>query len=234
VPAPAASGDIYHLGALFEGTHSEAFSINNSGQVTGVAQIHADGSYFNAAFRYDGIPGAGGVMVDLHEVYAGLNSINDSGQVCGVTGPRAGEDPEDRRVVGYRLTGTPGAGGVRENLGYVGAAAINDAGTIAGAYSADAGSGLVLAVRYTGSFDTGGVIEDLGVLGTGDQSIGFAINNAGQVAGFSTTTPGNAAAAHAFLYTGTPGAGGAMADLGTLGTGTNSGAQASITAGEYT
>ena len=42
-----------------------------------------------------------------------------------------------------------------------------------------------------------------------------AINNAGQVAGYATTT-GNATV-HAFRYTGTPGSGGVMADLGTLG-----------------
>jgi probable HAF family extracellular repeat protein len=42
----------------------------------------------------------------------------------------------------------------------------------------------------------------------------LAINNRGQVTG-SSSTAGDAE--HAFLYTGTPGRGGAMADLGTLG-----------------
>ena len=49
----------------------------------------------------------------------------------------------------------------------------------------------------------------------GSFSAGYAINNAGQVVGDSSTT-GNTAN-HAFRYTGTPGAGGVMVDLGTLG-----------------
>jgi probable HAF family extracellular repeat protein len=59
---------------------------------------------------------------------------------------------------------------------------------------------------------------DLGTLG-GTRSYGYAINNAGQVAGEADTT--DDAARHAFLYSGTPGRSGSMADLGTLG-GTNS------------
>jgi probable HAF family extracellular repeat protein len=50
-------------------------------------------------------------------------------------------------------------------------------------------------------------------------SYGFGINDSGQVVGESFT----ATNAHAFLYSGTPGAGGSMADLGTLG-GAGSGA----------
>jgi probable HAF family extracellular repeat protein len=41
------------------------------------------------------------------------------------------------------------------------------------------------------------------------------INASGQVAGYSQAPPNGSY--HAFLYTGTPGGGGAMADLGTLG-----------------
>src|SRR3954465_8662480 len=61
-------------------------------------------------------------------------------------------------------------------------------------------------------------IYSLGTLG-GSNSYGFAINTSGEAAGYSGTT-GNAAS-HAFRYSGTPGSGGAMADLGTLG-GSNS------------
>src|SRR4029079_10366031 len=69
------------------------------------------------------------------------------------------------------------------------------------------------AFRYTGTPGSGGVMADLGTLG-GSESIGFDINTAGHVVGYSSTTGNHAY--HAFLYTGTPGSGGAMVDLGTL------------------
>jgi probable HAF family extracellular repeat protein len=56
-------------------------------------------------------------------------------------------------------------------------------------------------------------MADLGTLGGNGK--GYGINDAGQVAGESDTTHGP----HAFRYSGTPGSGGAMADLGTLGGG---------------
>jgi probable HAF family extracellular repeat protein len=59
------------------------------------------------------------------------------------------------------------------------------------------------------------VIYDLGTLIGGTYSQGLGVNDAGQVAGFSEIA--GSVARHAFLYTGTPGAGGLMHDLGTLG-----------------
>lgn len=55
---------------------------------------------------------------------------------------------------------------------------------------------------------------DLGTLG-GTTSTAYGINDRGQIVGQSTTEFGGPN--HAFLYTGVPGAGGAMTDLGTLG-----------------
>jgi probable HAF family extracellular repeat protein len=69
------------------------------------------------------------------------------------------------------------------------------------------------AFRYDGTPGSGGVMHDLGTLG-GTNSIGLAVNDAGQVVGWSFTGD---AGFHAFLYTGTPGSGGIMRDLGTLG-----------------
>ena len=57
-------------------------------------------------------------------------------------------------------------------------------------------------------------IHNLGTLG-GTDSLGIAINASGEVAGSSSTADNSAR--RAFLYTGTPGSGGAMVDLGTLG-----------------
>src|SRR5688500_18721801 len=56
-------------------------------------------------------------------------------------------------------------------------------------------------------------IYHLGTLG-GTTSSGQAVNDAGQVAGWSFLA--GDAAAHAFRYDGTPGAGGVMRDLGSL------------------
>jgi probable HAF family extracellular repeat protein len=63
-------------------------------------------------------------------------------------------------------------------------------------------------------------MHDLGTLG-GSGSRGYGINNAGQVTGNSSLGATTADPIHAFRYDGTPGSGGVMRDLGTLG-GSNS------------
>jgi len=80
--------------------------------------------------------------------------------------------------------------------------AINESGQVAGTVQQP---GVTRAVRWT----SGGGVQDLGTLG-GTSSSAYAINEAGQVVGTSTTASG---ASHAFLWT--PGQG--MQDLGTLG-----------------
>jgi len=66
-----------------------------------------------------------------------------------------------------------------------------------------------------------GDIYNLGTLGSGyTSSAGQAINASAQVAGYSTTASN---VSRAVRYSGTPGSGGAMADLGTLGGNTSEG-----------
>src|SRR5262249_43072546 len=58
------------------------------------------------------------------------------------------------------------------------------------------------------------VIYSLGSLGGPFGSAATGVDSRGQVTGASSTASGSY---HAFLYSGTPGSGGAMLDLGTLG-----------------
>lgn len=94
--------------------------------------------------------------------------------------------------------------------------AINDSGQVAGsAYLT--GNSVFHAFRYTGRPGAGGEMADLGTLGDPwSSSYGQDINETGEVAGFSYLS-WSSRNMRAFRYTGTPGAGGAMADLGTLG-----------------
>ena len=89
------------------------------------------------------------------------------------------------------------------NLSFT-AAAINDAGQVAGTF------GQTRAMLYTPGIGS----QDLGTLG-GATSVAYGINELGQVVGYSTTATGDR---HAFLWT----AGVGMQDLGTLGGGTSS------------
>jgi probable HAF family extracellular repeat protein len=82
----------------------------------------------------------------------------------------------------------------------------------------DTAGGAPHAFLYTGVPGNGGAMADLGTLPGRAESFAHAINDSGQIAGSSdnninSQTPTD----HAFLYTGTPGSGGSMADLGTLG-----------------
>jgi len=140
------------------------------------------------------------------------NAVNDDGQVAGTFAARA-----------FRYDVTPGGGGVMHDLsqgafdessGY----GINHAGEVAGEGFLYSG-GAYFAFLYIGTPGIDGVRHDLGSLNTfGGGASAYGVNNAGQVTGRtningSTFPP----ASHAFLFAGTPDAGGIMHDLGTLG-----------------
>src|SRR6185437_14807262 len=57
-------------------------------------------------------------------------------------------------------------------------------------------------------------IYNLGTLGGGTASYARGINSSGQIVGYCLVPSSAGASDHAFLYSGTPGAGGAMSDLG--------------------
>jgi len=220
--APGNGGVMADLGTL-GGSESEGHAINAAGQIAGSSRITGGGTQTNFhAFRYTGTPGAGGSMADLGTL-GGFESygtgINSSGQVTGYSLRATDLAPNYHAFI---YTGTPGSGGAMADLGTLGGNrseghAINDSGQVAG--SSLTSLGVTHAFRYSGVPGNGGGMVDLGTLGNpagagGRQSNGTAINASGQVAGDSDTFAGPS---HAFLYTGTPGNGGVMADLGTLG-----------------
>jgi probable HAF family extracellular repeat protein len=95
--------------------------------------------------------------------------INDSGQVIGhITTARSGQ--------GFVWTAEGGMVVLEESLGPV---AINNAGQVAGTMTLPDGS--IHAFLWSSE---GGVV-DLGTLGGGQRSFGRALNNAGQVVGYS-------------------------------------------------
>ncbi len=207
------TGALVDLGT-FGGSDSGAGGINVVGDVVGSAKVNGDVAY-RAFYR-----ASGGTLQSLGTL-GGSNSfaaaVNSFGQVVGEA---------ETDFFGYRAFRTEAAGGAMSNLGTLGgqfssAKAINDSGQVAGGsyLTPDGANQFTRAFRYTGTPGFGGAMVDLGTLG-GPNSFGYGINNAGVVVGeadVSYDINTGDRVTRAFRYTGTPGAGGVMTDLGTLG-----------------
>jgi probable HAF family extracellular repeat protein len=142
---------------------AEGVAVNNAGQVAGFSAV---GGGLYRAFRYDGTPGAGGVMHGLSGPgffgFSAGDAINDAGQVAG-----SGQITGSTAFHAFRYDGTPGAGGVMRDLGTLGGTnsygrAINDMGDVAG-YSEITGSTAYHAFLYTGTPGAGGQMIDLDI-----------------------------------------------------------------------
>jgi probable HAF family extracellular repeat protein len=188
--AQAPQYSIVDLGTIGVGD-SQAYSINNYGQVTGY--FYDASVNLNRAFLY-----SDGIMSDLGAL-AGKESsgrgINDLAHVTGYF------------QINGRNHAFAYANGAVLDLGTLGGGAsagdaINESGEIAGS------SFLADDTTQHAFLYSNGQMRDLGTLG-GNSSIGFAINNLGEVTGFAGKTDG---VSHAFLYSK-----GQMIDLGTLG-----------------
>jgi probable HAF family extracellular repeat protein len=182
----------------FGGGFSEAFGINNSGQVVGTAATPGDQALgLSHAFLY-----SNGTMSNLGipetlaaDSYSYALAINSSGQIA--------------ELSGYAVTGGSSAylytNGTATNLGSLGGtqtgpAALNNSGQVVGySYTNDGTGGAFLY--------SNGSLTNLAALGSlGAYSEATAINNSGEIAGDSN--------AGAFLYSN-----GNFTNLGSLGGG---------------
>jgi probable HAF family extracellular repeat protein len=207
----SAGGVFASIGVLGDGAFSDGIGVNAGGQVAGSSRIGSFSIYSHAVLFTAGSTGSA-TLIDLGTLGGSTSvatAINSSSAVVG-----GAQVPGD---VAYRAFYQP-AGGSMRSLGTLGgsnsgAAAINASGQVVG--EAETASFGYRAFRTSGD---GGAMVNLGTFG-GDFSSAKAINDSGQVAGGATYAPdgANPPVTRAFRYTGTPGLGGAMVDLGTLG-----------------
>ena len=189
---------------VWGGTYIQAFALNNSGHVTGSASKAGDYGPHAFLWKNDGSPMLELVPLDYFYGEYG-EAINDSGLIAGT----AYDGDRGNYLFFWNNDGTPmtDMGGGARN----GVCCINSSGEVAGSFSY---SGYSHYHAFL-SGKNGIGLQDLGSLKVGTMSYGNALNEAGQVAGYSTTTTAyrsNLWHAVVWMNDGTP-----MKDLKTFG-----------------
>jgi len=178
------------LGSL-GGGWSDAYGINDSGQVVGDSYT---ASYADHAFLYSSSKG----MTDLGTLGGSTSTaygINNSGQIVGDSYTASGAD--------HAFLYNSGSSSAKMlDLGTMGGAdsqanAINNGGQIVGWSDTASGASHAFLYTYSSGSATMTAADDLGTLG-GSTSDALAINNDAEVVGLSYTSSG---AMDAFLYT---------------------------------
>jgi probable HAF family extracellular repeat protein len=167
-------GVMTDLGTLPTGSTSQAFGLNNNGQVVGYAFDGSQaGGARNHAFLWED-----GVMTDLFPVpqHSAANAVNDAGQVVGnynLNRPFIWEDGVFTDLGGFN--GSNGFGYAHD---------INNAAQVVGSSFADNGSE---GIQQQAFLWQNGVMTNLGALPGLPDSRAHAINELGQVVGFSSS-----------------------------------------------
>ena len=197
------------LGTLAGGSVSEAWGINDSGEIVGWSDNAAG---HRKAFFYDGSITDLGTLAGRSDSEAA--AVNASSEVAG-TALNFGVPPTDRLAFIYLPAPAHTLGAGINGLGTLGgdesvAIDVNDAGQVVG--GAEDASGKMWPFLWEA-----GVMTNLGALGGESELVTHraqAVNSSGQVAGTSPTAAG---ASHAFIWES-----GSMTDLGTLPGGSSS------------
>lgn len=183
------------LGTLSGLRHSEAWGINNNGQVAGISV-----DYYGGDER--GFLWQNGEMVDLGDLGGGetnVAAVNDAGQVVGRSYLAFGEEHNSHPYIWQDGVMTD----LYDSVGLGGAHDISNSGSVAGSVPTDLGP-------HAAIWD-GVSIRILGTLG-GDFATALGTNENGQAVGKSEREPGGRGLFHAFFWDG-----GEMLDLGALG-----------------
>jgi probable HAF family extracellular repeat protein len=181
------NGHLTNLGTL-GGLVASPDAVNNNGQFVGQYVTQA-GTPTTAFLDSDGTVTTFGALPGYP--VSAANGINDSGEIVGSASTRNGSASH---AIIYNA-------GTTTDLGAGGAAAVNSSGEVVGTNASNH------AFSYAN-----GTMTDLGTLG-GLQSTATAINNLGQIVGYSATSSAEGNYDHAFLYSN-----GVMQDLGGVGT----------------